>query len=170
MNRRLSWKVITGLQPTQLFCGAPHRDSHRYQRFLEAIFPTWNSRTGKLRVQQTAKLPKSTLYDWKSSREQDPNWRPWMQDTHGCHNRIFSGKEEAGLSRTILEDFIVPGKFFNSAVFHELAYQKFAGKGLDPSTFVCSNPYLRFPEASSVFLARISRSPSPANPRKIWHQ
>jgi hypothetical protein len=37
-----------------------------------------------------------------------------MQDAHGRHNQIFSDEEEAELTRMIIDDFVVPGKFFNS--------------------------------------------------------
>jgi hypothetical protein len=57
--------------------GTPHHDYRRHRRALEPIFtdifPGWNPKTGKLRVEEIAKLPIHLILDLYSAHRAEAN-------------------------------------------------------------------------------------------------
>jgi hypothetical protein len=46
------------------------------------------------------------------------------------------------LTRTVLSDFIAPGRFFNRATFHQTTLEKFADKNDDLRDSICFNRFI----------------------------
>lgn len=88
-------------------------------------------------------MGKSVVHDWLKHWRENPDWRPWNTEVHGLYHRVFSDEQEEELVEEIIRDYIAPARQFVAANFRELALRKFQSLGGDPTSFQCSNRFIR---------------------------
>jgi hypothetical protein len=133
-------------QPYPLFTGRPHRDYARYHAQLDpivsTIFPNWTRKSAATEIAPLAKIPRTTLYQWKEQWEEDSSWRPWAPEGRGAHHRIFTDDQETDIVDEIIIQHILPGRIFNAHDFRLLAMRKFLELGGESDQFQCSDHFI----------------------------
>ena len=77
------------------------------------------------KLSEKCNIPKSTVDRWYNTYQLDPDWRPYFNENHGLHNRIFTDEQEKAIADYIRENYIQQGILFTDQDFVNLAMQAF---------------------------------------------
>ena len=101
----------------------PHHDYYRNKKKCDDVFKQFpNYQRGSFENwHHQFNIPSSTIRGWYKKWLENPEWRPYIGDAHGLHNRIFSNEEEASICDFVVSNFIEPGNLFTNMDFKRVA-------------------------------------------------
>jgi hypothetical protein len=144
--------------------GRPHRDYARRKKELDSIFdedfPDIENDLQTLgKIGHETQIPQSTLYRWHKTWRTDQSWRPWREQAHAEHQRIFTKEEEEAIREFIVTNYLIPARLFTNQEFREVAVDAFLTKYRDCGRvpeFNCSDGFIHSFKDRNNFSSRRS--------------